>query len=678
MISLNAISKQYGGEYLFRNVSLRIGDRDRVAIVGSNGAGKSTLMKIIMGFIEADSGDIAQSRSNTVGYLPQDGVHHEGRSLYDEAATAFDDILALHDRVDEIARAISRLSDEGHTDSDELHALVGELGDVQHQLEHREGWNIESKVTQVLMGLGFREKDLPRMTEEFSGGWQMRIALAKLLLREPTILLLDEPTNHLDIEALEWLETYLQGYEGSVVLISHDRRFLDNLVTRTVEVSMGKVTEYSGNYSFYLEEKIERMEQIQAAYENQQQQIKQTMQFVERFRYKATKARQVQSRLKMLEKIDRIEIEDEERGISFDFPEPPAPGRTLMHLEHLAKRYGDLEIFGDLSFTVERGDRIAFLGVNGVGKSTLARIIAGIEPYQGGTRTPGHNVVIGYYAQNQAEELDPTRTVLETVDVIAVGDVRKRLRTLLGCFLFQGDDVFKKVGVLSGGEKSRLALAKMLLTPSNLLVLDEPTNHLDLRSKAVLQEALQRFQGSYIIVSHDRDFLEPLITTCVDFPNGELRATTGSVSDYLRKRHAEQESARANASRSEEARSAAEKRDAAMRDAGRHDVAGHETVRRASLHSDKERKREEAAARQERYKKLKPLRNALERVEKKIAAAESEKTRIEEALGHEETYRDEARARTLNAEYKEITSTLAYLYDEWAHAQEEIEHLGTD
>ncbi|MBL0175136.1 MAG: ABC-F family ATP-binding cassette domain-containing protein [Ignavibacteria bacterium] len=653
MIALVNVSKQYGGDYLFRDISIRFGDRERVAIVGSNGAGKSTLMKIVVGLVEPDAGEIAKSRHNTVGYLPQDGVHHAGRTLFEEASTAFDDIMALHDRVDEISREINLLSDDGHTDSPELHALVDELGEMQHQLEHREGYNIQTKVTQVLSGLGFREKDIHRMTDEFSGGWQMRIALVKLLLQEPTILLLDEPTNHLDLEALEWLENYLRTYEGSIVMVSHDRRFLDNIVTRTLEISLGRLSEYSGNYSYYVEEKVKRVELLQAQYENQQQMIKQTEQFVERFRYKATKARQVQSRLKMLEKIERVEIEDEEKGISFDFPVPPSPGKVLMELKHLAKSYGALEVFDNLNFTVERGDRIAFLGVNGVGKSTLARIIAGIEPYQHGTRAPGHNVIIGYYAQNQAEELDPKKNVLETVDDIATGEVRKRLRTLLGCFLFSGDDVFKQVSVLSGGEKSRLALAKMLLTPANLLVLDEPTNHLDMRSKAVLQDALSRFEGSFIIVSHDRDFLDPLINKCVDFPGGVLRATTGSVTDYLRRRHSEMEQTQT----------------------AQRDTAGQAVEKKSALHLEKERKREEAALRQERYKKSKPVRNAIAGVEKKIAAAEKKKADLEAALGTEDTYHDAEHAKAVSAAYKTITSDLAYLYDQWAKLQEEMEGI---
>ncbi|MCB2203558.1 ATP-binding cassette domain-containing protein [bacterium] len=654
MIALTNITKEYPGKVLFKDVSLRIGDHERIAIVGPNGAGKSTLMKIITGDLEADSGDIAQSRANSVGYLPQDGVLHSGRTLMEEASTAFDDIIALHTRVDELSAELNRLSDAGASE-EQLQRRVEELGEIQHVLEHREGYSIETRVAQVLSGLGFYEKDFHRSTEEFSGGWQMRIALAKLLLREPTILLLDEPTNHLDLEALQWLEEYLLGYEYSIVLISHDRRFLDTLSKRTVEVSMGDITEYSGNYSYFLDQKALRMEQLRAAHANQQQEIRQTQQFIERFRYKNTKARQVQSRVKKLEKMERIELEDEEGSISFDFPDPPQPGRMLMELEGIGKSFGELELFTDMDFTIERGDRIAFLGVNGTGKSTLARIIAGIEPFQEGERRPGHNVVISYYAQNQAEELIPQKTVFQTIDDVAVGEVRKNLRSLLGCFMFSGDDVDKLVSVLSGGEKSRLALSKMLLTPSNLLILDEPTNHLDMRSKAVLQDALSRFQGSFIIVSHDRDFLEPLVNKCVDFHDGKARITLGTVSDYLRKRAEELDE------------------DSAQRDA-----AGKSILRRQTQHHDRERKREEADRRQARYKKIKPLKNRLDRLERQVGELEQEKADTEAALADEATYRDEEKARQLTQKYREVSTALDDAFGEWEQLQAEIDAIDAD
>jgi len=652
MISLNNISKQYGGKYLFRDVSLRIGDSERVAIVGPNGSGKSTLMKILLGSIETDSGEIAQSRSNTIGYLPQDGIVHSGSTLFDEALTAFDDILALHDKVDNLSMRISSLTNSEQAKSPEVLKLVEELGETQHLLEHREGYNIQAKVGQILTGLGFAEREFHRDTEEFSGGWQMRIALAKLLLREPTVLLLDEPTNHLDLDSLRWLEEYLRNYEYSLMLISHDRQFLDTLVTRTIEISMGKLTEYSGNYSYYLEEKILRTQQLRATFDNQQQHIKQTHRFIDRFRYKASKARQVQSRLKMLEKMEQIELEDEEGGISFNFPEPPQPGRTLMQLKNLRKTYGELVLFDGLDLTIERGDRIAFLGVNGAGKSTLARIIAGTESFQQGERIPGHNLLIGYYAQNQADELDPSKTALQTLDDAAVGEIRKRLRTLLGCFMFSGDDAHKLVAVLSGGEKSRLALAKMLLTPSNLLVLDEPTNHLDMRSKAVLQDALSRYDGSFIIVSHDRDFLEPLVNTCIDFEHGRVRTTLGTVSDYIRKRERETE-----------------------QNSTPRDTAGRTLVKRSARHDDRERKREEARIRQERHKYLKPLKNRVGRIESGIAELEAEQLRIEHELGLESTYKDEAKVKLLNQSYSEVKKRLEKEYREWELTLAEIERM---
>ncbi len=649
MISLTGISKQYGGEYLFRDVSLRIGDDERLSIVGSNGAGKSTLMKILAGQVEPDSGSIAASRTNTVGYLPQDGVHHSGRTLFDEASQAFDDILGLHTRLEELGAEIASVSEREGGESPALLPLIEELGEIQHVLEHREGYNIETRVAQVLGGLGFAERDFGRMTEEFSGGWQMRIEIAKLLLREPTILLMDEPTNHLDLESLEWVEDYMRSYKGSVVLVSHDRRFLDNVVHRTLEVSMGRITEYSGNFSFYLAERDQRKEHLVSAWENQQQMIKQTMQFVDRFRYKATKSRQVQSRLKMLDKIERIELEDEEDSISFSFPPPPPSGRILMSVESLSKSYGTVEVLKHATLHIEKGDRIAFLGANGTGKSTLARIMAGIEPFQDGECRAGHNAVISYYAQNQAEELDGSKTVLQTIDDIAVGEIRKHIRSLLGCFLFSGDDVLKRVSVLSGGEKSRLALAKMLLTPANLLILDEPTNHLDMRSKSVLQQALLRFSGSYIIVSHDRDFLEPIVNKVVDIHDKAPRITLGTMSDYLRKRHGESEPT----------------------------PPPRVVEKTASVTGeDRNRKRAEAERRQEKYKNIKPLKNELQRIEQAIAADEKRKAELEQALCDPELYRMEDRIKILNAEYASLKEGLEARYFAWAELQEKIESMG--
>ncbi|MDO9530043.1 MAG: ABC-F family ATP-binding cassette domain-containing protein [Syntrophales bacterium] len=646
MTSVQNISKQYGGKHLFKDISLHIGKGECIALVGANGTGKTTLMKIIVGEVEPDSGSVVRSRFSTAGYLPQNGVFHKGKTLYKEVETVFGELISLHDRIEEISREISIHTSQDSPKSIRMEALVEELGTVQHILEHREGYNTETKIKQILSGLGFEESDLHRMTEEFSGGWQMRIELAKLLLREPTILLLDEPTNHLDIESLEWLEFYLKSYGGSIILVSHDSRFLNNLAVRVVEISMGKVTEYTGNFSSYMEQKTQRIALLQSTYENQKRLIQKTNQFIERFRYKATKAKQVQSRIKMLEKMELIGLEKNEKTISFDFPQPPRPGRVVMALNKIIKSYGNNPVFEGLDLAIERGDRIAFLGVNGSGKSTLARIIAGSEPFQDGTRKPGHNVSISYYAQNMAEELNPAKTVLEMVDEIPTPMSGRELRTLLGCFLFTGDDISKPVSVLSGGEKSRLALARMLITPANLLVLDEPTNHLDMQSKAVLQRSLSNFTGTYIIVSHDRDFLSPLINKVVVLKNDELDLYHGTVDEYLQKHHADE------------------------------DFTEEMEKKKSALQPGKEQKRKEAEERQERYRKLKPLKDAMNKIEEEIALMEDKKGQIEAAFTDSKTYESENKIRSLNIEHDKITSRLDALYNEWTDIEGKIERIG--
>ena len=639
MLSLHNITKQYGTKILFSDINLHIGDRERIAVVGSNGSGKSTLMKIITGQVETDSGKISISRAQTVAYLPQEGIYHSGRTLYREIESALADLLSLQHRMHEVSQEISKSSPGEH-----LQALTEELGELQHQLEARQGYHVETRVKQIAAGLGFSNHDLERQCHEFSGGWQMRIELAKLLLQSPNFLLLDEPTNHLDISSLEWLETYLQNYDGTVIVVSHDKRFLDNLVKRTIEISLGKITEYRGNFSFFVEKKAERQALLLAQYENQQKTVEKTARFVERFRYKATKARQVQSRIKMLEKMDMVAIEETEGGIYFDFPPPPSSGRILIELDGVAKSYGTLPVFQDATLKIERGDRIAVLGANGTGKSTLARIIAGTDIFQGGQRIPGHGLAISYYAQDQSEVLDPGKTVLQTLEAVATGEVMSRLRTLLGCFLFEGDDVFKPVSVLSGGEKSRLALARMLLMPSNLLILDEPTNHLDMRSKEILQDALINYTGAYVIVSHDRDFLEPLIDKVLDFKEGVLRQTLGTVSYYLEKLHEEEQG-----------------------------IAADMTAAKKVPNQEKARKREEAEKRQALSRKLKPMQNQLTKVETEIALLEKRKTEIETALADADTYKNEQKARDLGTEYKEIGGRLENLYEDWAELQESIE-----
>lgn len=627
-----------------------IGPHDRIGLVGSNGAGKTTILRIFTGIVQADSGIVSKARFVTVGYLPQEGVAVSGRTLYKEAESAFEDILEVQRELEEAQLNLTRLNPE----SEEYAETLEIYGELQHKLEDLDAFRMKSKVERVLMGLGFAVKDLERMTEEFSGGWQMRIELAKLLLREPSILLLDEPTNHLDLETLQWLEEYLRNYNGAVVLVSHDRAFLDSLCSRTFALSLGKMEQYAGNYSFYEQEHVKRRELRLQSLKNQQQRIKETQEFIDRFRYKASKARQVQSRVKQLEKTELIEVEPEESGIRFDFPQPPASGRIVMELKNLAKSYGTLEVFESLDYKIERGDRIAVVGPNGAGKSTLSRILAGVETFNSGQRIVGHNVSLSYFAQHQAEELDPSRDVLDTIEEIAEGEIRKKLRTLLGSFLFRDDDVFKKVSVLSGGEKSRLALAKMLLKPANFLILDEPTNHLDMKSKKVLQDALSRYDGTFLIVSHDRAFLETIVNKVIEAGNGTVRTYIGTISDYIIKKREEKEKGNGHVEITEQ------------------NPAG---VREPS---DKERKRAEAEKRQQLSVKLKPLKQQVESVEREIAKLESRHKEIELVLLNPELYKNGTDARKKTSERKEVEQLLARAYDQWETLQTEMEKVRND
>ncbi len=639
MLSLNQISIQFGARTLFDDVSLVIGPHDRTGLVGSNGTGKSTLLKIIAGLNGPDSGSIGKAHYVTVGYLPQDGIIATGKTLVEEAETAFEDIIEVQNEIREVQDRLSSLDPASaeYAETIEVH------GELYHKLEDLDAFRMRSKAERVLMGLGFSVADFSRQTEEFSGGWQMRIALAKLLLQEPSVLLLDEPTNHLDIESLQWLEEYLRQYNGAIVLVSHDRAFLDSLTTKTLALTIGRLEIYSGNYSFYEQERLVRKEQQVNAYKNQQKQLEQTQRFIERFRYKATKARQVQSRIKQLEKIDLIEIENDEEGIRFKFPPPPQSGAIVMELKNIRKHYAAVRVFDNLDYTIERRDRIAVVGVNGAGKSTFSRILAGVEPFESGERIPGYNVVLSYFGQHQAEELDLSKEAIQIVDDVAVGDVRRKLRTILGSFLFHGDDVFKQVAVLSGGEKSRLALAKMLLQPANFLILDEPTNHLDMRSKGVLQDALREYEGTFVIVSHDRAFLDPLIKKVLEFSPGSMRTYLGNVSEYLAKKKAERESIR------EQARISS--------------AASRATASNAV--PEKERKRQDAERRQKLYKLLLPVRKELEKVEKDISRMESRKSEIEGLMANPDTYRAGDEAKKMSNEYKEIQAGLQKAYAAW-------------
>jgi ATP-binding cassette, subfamily F, member 3 len=524
---------QFSGNYLFDDVSFIINRRDRIGLVGKNGAGKTTLMRIITGQMKPEDGVVAIPSGAKVGYLPQEMQLHSQQSVMNEALHAFDEVLDLEKHIHKITQEVAHRSDY---ESDEYHQLTQQLADGTERLAMMGGATREARAEKVLLGLGFQRSDMQRPMAEFSGGWQMRVELAKILLKNPELLLLDEPTNHLDIESIQWLENFLTDYSGAVMLISHDRAFLDNITERTIEISMGKMYDYKVCYSDYELLRQERLEQELSAYSTQQRQIAQVERFITRFRAKNTKAKQVKSKVKMLEKMEKIEVEEiDTSSIHFRFPEPPPSGKVAVEAINISKSYGSHQVLEDLNFMVARGERVAFVGRNGEGKTTLSRIIIGELQHQG-KLIPGHNVKIGYYAQNQSEYLNPEKTVFETMDDAARGEIRKHTRNILGGFLFGEEDVVKKVKVLSGGEKSRLAIARLLLEPVNLLVLDEPTNHLDMRSKDILKSALLQYGGTVIIVSHDRDFLQGLTTKVFEFKQKKIKEFIGDIYDFIEAR----------------------------------------------------------------------------------------------------------------------------------------------
>lgn len=531
MISVNNLSVQFTGVTLFDNVTFNINDRDRIGLVGKNGAGKSTLLKILCRQQEPETGTVIIATGQTVGYLPQEMIPDTVGTVIQETMTAFEEIVELERRQETLSQDVATRTDY---DSQEYGRLLSQLHEVTERISMLGGSNRREMAEKVLLGLGFRHDDFDRLVAEFSGGWQMRVELAKLLLRNPDILLLDEPTNHLDIESIQWLENYLSTYFGAVVLVSHDRTFLDHITKRTIEITAGKIYDYHVPYSEYVEQMQARRASQMAQLTNQQRQVAQIEAFIERFRYKATKSKQVQSRVKMLEKMDEIVVDEvSTESIRFRFPPAPHSGKIVLEANNLGKAYGDNQVFDKVDFLVTSGSRLAFVGRNGEGKSTLAKIIVGeINDYTGSFRL-GHQVQIGYYAQNQAAMLDGEKTVFETIDDAAVGDIRPKIRSILGSFLFDNDDIDKKVKVLSGGEKARLALAKLLLTPCNLLVLDEPTNHLDMDSKDILKNALIQYEGTLIVVSHDRDFLQGLTDSLFEFRDGAVHEFKGDIFEFL-------------------------------------------------------------------------------------------------------------------------------------------------
>ncbi|MGI9103056.1 MAG: ABC-F family ATP-binding cassette domain-containing protein [Terriglobales bacterium] len=528
MIQLSAAGKRFGEKLLFEQLDWLITPQDRVGVVGANGTGKSTLLKILGGMETLDYGTITSTKGITFGYLPQEGLALAGRTVFDECMSVFTELLGIEQELHALAAKISEL--------DHTSAEYAEVADRYHRLDHefgaRDGYAIEAQVGTVLTGLGFRKEDWARRTEEFSGGWQMRIALAKLLLQRPNLLLLDEPTNHLDLESRNWLEEYLQTYPYAFVLISHDRYFLDVTVKKIVEIWNKRVHFYAGNYDKYLAQKTQRLEQLQAAYKNQRERIEQLEAFISRFRYQATKAKQVQSRIKELERMERVQIPPEERTIHFSFPQPKPSGRVVCEFGDISKSYGEKEVLRGVNFMIERGDRIALVGVNGAGKSTLIKMLAGLEPLTSGERKLGHHVEPDYFAQDQYKQLDPEQRVLDDLEKLAPRATQTELRSLLGSFLFPEGDVFKRIGVLSGGERNRYALARMLMYPSNFLLLDEPTNHLDLRAKDVLLEALEKFSGTVVFVSHDRYFIDRLATKVFEVADGTVAVFPGNYEDY--------------------------------------------------------------------------------------------------------------------------------------------------
>jgi ATP-binding cassette subfamily F protein 3 len=530
MISLDKINLSFGGFELFKDISFLINPKDRIGLIGKNGAGKTTLLKVITGKENPTSGNVSIPKDVSVGYLPQQMKLTDTRTLKEETTLAFEELLVLDKKIAKLNTEIAE-SEDYH--SDEYLKKLDLVNELHERYQLLGGDNYEAELEQTLLGLGFERSDFTRMTSEFSGGWRMRVELAKLLLKKPDVFLLDEPTNHLDIESIQWLEDFLKTYSGAVVLVSHDRTFLDAVCNRTIEISLGKAVDQKMNYSKFVVWKEEQREVNLAAYRNQQKMIEDTEQFIQRFRYKASKAVQVQSRIKQLEKLERLEIEEEDNAaLKLNFPPAPRSGRVIVEAKNISKSYGDLSVLEDIDLTIENGEKVAFIGRNGEGKTTLARIIMNELAHEGSMQL-GHNVKVGYFAQNQAQLLNDELTIFETIDEIAVGDIRTKIRDILAAFLFRGEDIDKKVKVLSGGEKSRLAMIKLMLEPVNFLILDEPTNHLDMRSKEILKNALANFTGTVLVVSHDRDFLDGLVNCIYEFRNKKAKQHLGGIFDFL-------------------------------------------------------------------------------------------------------------------------------------------------
>ena len=643
MISINNLTVAYGGFTLLNEINFHISESDKIGLVGKNGAGKSTILKLICGLQSPTSGKVAVPNDVKIGYLPQIMEHHRGRTVIDEAMTAFSDMFAQEAELEEIAVELSERTDY---ESKAYQDLIIRMNEINDRLSFSRSDNPQVQAEKTLIGLGFKYEELSRPTETFSQGWNMRIELAKILLSKPDVLLLDEPTNHLDIESIEWLEGYLKDYRGSLVLISHDRKFLDNVTNRTVEIMVGRIHDYKVPYSKYLELRKERLSQQQAAYENQQRMIEKTEEFIEKFRYKPTKSNQVQSRVKQLEKLERIEVDIEDRStLAVKFPPAPRSGDIAYKAVDMKVGYGEKIVFSDAQIEVRRGEKVALVGRNGEGKTTLMRVIMNeLDPISGDSKT-GYNVNIGYYAQNQEDILDKEDTVFGTLDRIAVGDIRLKLRDILGAFLFKGEDVDKKVAVLSGGERARLAMAKLILKPYNLLALDEPTNHMDIRSKDILKQALRNYDGTLIIVSHDRDFLDGLVDKLYEFRDGRVKEHLGGVQEFLERRKLEN-----------------------LSELERHYKPVVEKP--AEVVQKKEEAKQEYQAKKYVSKEEKKIRNRISFLEKGIEAIEQKMSEIEAVLmspGPEDDVMELTRA------YLENKRELDFKMEEWEKLNESLE-----
>lgn len=675
MISLDNLTVSYGGWTLFDNISFLINPKDRIGLVGRNGAGKTTLLRLIVGQQQPTSGAVTINGECTIGYLPQQMKVADTTTLAEETAKAFDEVLRLEAEIGRITHEIAERTDY---ESAAYGQLLHRLTEAQDRYHILGGETRDADIEKTLLGLGFRREDFGRATSEFSGGWRMRIELAKLLLRRPSIFLLDEPTNHLDIESIQWLEKYLRNYNGAVLLISHDRAFLDNVTTRTVELSLGRIYDYKVPYSKYVVLRAERRAQQMAAYENQQRMIEKTEEFIEKFRYKPTKSNQVQSRIKQLEKIDRIEVEEEDSAaLNIKFPPAPRSGQIVAEIREAGMSFGAKHVFSGADFVIGKGDKIALVGRNGEGKTTLAKMIVGLlTPTEGSIRI-GANVNIGYYAQNQEDLMNGERTVYETLDRVAVGDVRTRLRDILGAFLFRGEEIDKKVKVLSGGERSRLALASLMLEPHNLLVLDEPTNHMDMRSKDILKNAIRKYDGTVVVVSHDREFLDGIVQKVYEFRDGGVREYLGGIYYFLEKRKIEslREVERKSAPATKGGRTAS----GAAREAVQGSAPAAGAGRESGAASAGGPASEAAAGRlsyeqkKEQEKLVRKLRKAVEAIEAGLAETERRIAEYDAKFAAATAY-DEADYKA----YNELKSSYDRQMHEWEMASYELELVEGD